>query len=88
MTQPQRLSGPDPAYTMEALEHEVEGVLEVQCVVSTSGEVRDCQVRKSVPFMDGAVVQALERRRYSPARLSNGEAIEVQYLFRVRLQLP
>jgi len=27
MAPPQRLSGPDPAYTLQALEHEVEGTM-------------------------------------------------------------
>jgi len=37
--------------------------------------------------MDGAVVDALVRRRYTPARLADGRAIEVEYTFRIRLQL-
>lgn len=88
MSPPQRLSGPDPAYTEQALEHEVEGVLEARCVVTTAGEVRGCRVWKSLPFMDAAVIDALERRRYAPARLSSGQAVEVEYTFRVRLRLP
>jgi hypothetical protein len=37
--------------------------------------------------MEGAVVDALLRRRYTPARLADGSAIEVEYTFRIRLQL-
>ena len=43
---------------------------------------------KGLPFMDRAVVDALERRRYTPARLQDGRAVEVDYTFRIRLQLP
>jgi hypothetical protein len=42
---------------------------------------------KGVPFMNGSVVDALERRRYRPAT-SNGKPIDVYYTFNVRLALP
>jgi len=38
--------------------------------------------------MDRAVVDALEQRRYAPARLPDGKSIDVEYTFRIRLQLP
>jgi hypothetical protein len=37
--------------------------------------------------MNEAVVAALLQRRYSPARLSNGSAVEVDYTFRIRVKL-
>jgi hypothetical protein len=37
--------------------------------------------------MDRAVIDALERRRYSPALL-HGQPIEVDYTFRITLRLP
>ncbi|HZR10270.1 MAG TPA: energy transducer TonB, partial [Myxococcales bacterium] len=87
MTPPQKIAGPDPVYTSQALEKEVEGVMIVKCVVSTQGVVRNCRVMKSLPFMDRAVIEALERRRYSPALL-RGQPIEVDYTFKIRLTLP
>jgi hypothetical protein len=38
--------------------------------------------------MDRAVVEALEHRRYAPATVGNGRPIEVEYTFRIRLELP
>jgi TonB family protein len=87
MTRPVFVSGPDPAYTRAALDREVEGLMVVACVVTREGRVRDCQVLQGLPFMDAAVVQALERRRYRPATLG-GEPIEVTYHFRLNLRLP
>lgn len=87
MTPPQRLSGPDPAYTALALEHEVEGSMAVRCVVTEQGMVRACRVVKGLPYMDAAVVQALERRRYTPARIA-GQPVAVDYVFRIELRLP
>jgi TonB family protein len=81
-----KLSGQDPQYTQKALDHDVEGVMIVQCVVSTKGAVHKCRVVKGLPFMNRAVVDALERRTYEPYVL-NGVARAVDYIFRIRFQL-
>jgi protein TonB len=86
MIPPQRISGPDPQYTPEALEREVEGTMRVKCVVTVEGTVHGCRVLQSLPFMDRAVIEALERRRYTPAR-ENGRPVEVEYVFVIRLKL-
>ncbi|HEY2031105.1 MAG TPA: TonB family protein [Myxococcales bacterium] len=87
MTPPRRISGPDPAYTMDALEHEVQGEMLVRCIVGLDGAVRDCRIVRGLPFMDRAVVDALQHRRYEPARLG-GRPVEVDYTFRLELRLP
>jgi periplasmic protein TonB len=87
MTRPRLLSGPSIEYTQQALDREVEGVMVVRCVVAVDGVVHDCRVLKSVPFMEDAVVSALERRRYTPAKL-HGRPLDVNYDFTVRLVRP
>jgi TonB family protein len=87
MTPPQRLSGPEPAYTVQALEREIEGDMTVRCIVTEQGAVHSCRVLKSLPFMDTAVIHALEQRRYKPA-LIGGRPVAVDYLFKIHLQLP
>jgi protein TonB len=82
-----KLSGPDPAYTSQALEREVEGTMVVKCLVTIDGRVRECRVLKSLPFMDRAVIDALEHRVYQPYA-PQGRPVEVNYTFRIRLQLP
>jgi periplasmic protein TonB len=87
MTPPVRTSGPDPVYTRQAEEHEVEGLMVVKCVVTVEGTVKECRVLRGLPFMDRAVVEALEKRRYRPALLL-GKPVEVEYTFKLRLGLP
>jgi periplasmic protein TonB len=87
MTPPRKIAGPDPQYTPEALEREIQGTLVVKCTVTAQGVVRDCRVIKSVPYMDRAVIDALECRRYTPALL-HGQPVEVDYSFRVQVKLP
>jgi protein TonB len=55
--------------------------------VNTDGRVHDCRVVKSLPFMDRAVIEALEKRRYTPAT-QGGKPIDVDYTFRITLRLP
>jgi protein TonB len=87
MTRPAKLAGPDPEYTPQAIEREIEGTMLVKCIVTAGGEVRDCRIVKGLPYMDDAVVDALERRRYRPATLG-GRPVDVDYLFRITLRLP
>ncbi len=87
MTDPVKISGPKPEYTEKALEHEVQGEMIVQCILSVEGMVRDCHVTKSLPFMDRAVVDTLKKSRYKPA-VWQGKPVEVEYNFRIKLVLP
>jgi protein TonB len=87
MTPPVLLAGPPIEYTQQALEHEVEGVMVVECLVTVEGVVHDCRVLRSLPFMDRAVVTNLEHRRYKPSTLG-GKPLDVQYTFTIRLKLP
>jgi protein TonB len=82
-----KISGPDPQYTEKAIEHEVEGTMLVKCVVTEQGAVHGCRVVKPQPFMDRAVIDALERRRYQPYLL-NGKPMEIDYTFKITLRLP
>lgn len=78
MEKPRKKSGPDPAYTREAREAKVEGKMLVQCVVATGGNLSDCKVLKSLPFMDKAVLAALAQQSWEPATL-DGKPITVLY---------
>lgn len=86
MKDPVYMAGPKPEYTEKALEKEIQGVCVVKCVVTVDGRVHDCRVVKSLPFLDRAVIEALERRRYTPATMG-GKPIEVDYTFRITMRL-
>ena len=87
MTVPAVLYAPALEYTQEAIERGVEGQMSVRCVIGRDGAVRNCRVLKGLPFMNGSVVDALERRRYRPAT-AQGKPVDVYYTFNVRLALP
>lgn len=86
MTKPHLLSGPEIQYTREAREARVEGMVIARCTVTREGEVRACHVVRGLPFMTGAVIAALQARRYSPATFQ-GHVLAVNYVFNVRLKM-
>lgn len=87
MTPPAMLAGPAPEYTTEAIERGVEGMMQVRCIVAVDGQVRGCKVVKGLPFMNAAVVEALQKRKYRPA-LAQGKPVDVYFTFNIRLKLP
>lgn len=87
MTAPAMVSGPNVEYTTEALERGVEGTMVIRCIVSVDGSVHGCKVVKGLPFMNGAVLSALEARRYKPA-IAAGKPAAVAYTFTIKLALP
>jgi TonB family protein len=87
MTAPAMISGPAPEYTPDAIERGIEGTMQVRCVVTVAGDVRACKVVKGLAFMNSAVVEALQRRKYKPA-LAQGKPVDVFYTFNIRLKLP
>jgi TonB family protein len=84
---PVKLSGPDPGYTAAAMRHGVQGMMIIVCSITAEGEVRDCYARKSLPYLEDAAIEALQARKYRPAR-RDGQPIEVTYTFRLELRLP
>ena len=87
MTAPAMISGPNPEYTDEAVERGVEGTMTLRCIVDAQGRVHGCKVLKGLPFMDRAVIKALEVRKYKPA-MAQGKPVDVFYIFTLRLKLP
>ena len=87
MDPPRWLSGSDPVYTREALAARVEGVAEVECVITTEGALTGCRLLRAIPHMGQAVLEAMTTRRYAPV-LQQGRPVAVSYVFRIDLVLP
>ena len=87
MTRPQQISGGTPQYSREAIAARVEGKVIVRCVITTSGEVRDCKVIKGVPMLQEIVLANLTQSRYTPVTYQ-GRPETVQYLFTFNFKLP
>ncbi len=87
MTRPQKLSGPNPQYSREALEARVQGLMIVKCVITTEGKIERCRIIKPLPHMEQSVLDALYAQRYQPVTFQ-GRPVQVDYTFNIRLSLP
>jgi protein TonB len=87
MTRPEKLSGPTPQYTREALEAHVQGLMIVKCVITIEGKVEKCRIIKPLPHMEQSVLDALYAQRYKPVTFQ-GRAVQVDYTFNIKLSLP
>jgi periplasmic protein TonB len=87
MTRPQQIAGGPPAYTPEAMAARVEGKLLVRCVITSTGEVQNCNIIKGLPMLDQVVLDTLRRSRFTPVNFQ-GRAVAVQYLFTFNFKLP
>jgi len=87
MSRPVQLEGKEIAYTREALAARIQGNMLVKCTITRVGRVENCRVLKPVPHMEQAVLEALQSRIYKPI-LYKGQAVSVDYVFNIKLQLP
>ncbi len=86
-TPPVKVSGPDPTYTPEARARRVQGTMKAQCRIMTNGCAVGCRIVKTLPFMNEAVLDALQRTHYRPATV-DGKPVNVDYSVTVTLSLP
>ncbi|MFL5345890.1 MAG: TonB family protein [Hyalangium sp.] len=87
MSRPEQLDGKEIAYTREALAAKVQGTMLVKCTITRQGHVENCRILKALPHMEEAVLEALQSRVYKPI-LYKGQAVAVDYVFSIKLQLP
>ena len=76
-----------PAYPPEARTARVEGIVVLEATISTTGEVSDVEVLRSVPLLDEAAVAAVRQWRYEPT-LVDGVAVPVLMMVSVNFMLP
>ena len=75
-----------PVYPPEAREARVQGVVILEATISTTGEVSDVEVLRSVPLLDEAAVAAVRQWRYEPT-LVDGVAVPVLMTMTVDFRL-
>jgi len=76
MTSPVKIRDVRPFYPETAREARVQGIVIVEAVISTSGEVEDARVLRGNPMLDSAALDAVRQWRYTPSLL-NGQPVSV-----------
>ncbi len=67
-TRPRRLSGKAPLYSQEQREAGGGGAAIARCTLTVEGNLVNCQIIKSMPLMDQAILDAMATWRFEPMR--------------------
>ena len=87
VTEPEKLSAPQPQYTEIARKARIQGIVVLQATIDKNGDVTDTKVLKPLPMgLAEAAVSAVEQWKFKPATL-NGRPVAVYYNLTVTFQL-
>jgi TonB family protein len=67
----------EPAYPQEARRKQVEGLVILKVIISTTGDVSEASLLKGDPLLASAAIDAVKQWKYKPFLL-NGQAVEVE----------
>ncbi len=85
--QPTMVSKVAPVYPAAAKMARVQGVVVIELVIGTDGTVGEAWVRRSIPLLDQAALDAVVEWRYEPTLL-NGAPVEVIATVTVNFTFP
>jgi TonB family protein len=87
ITEPEKLSGPNPVYPEAARRARIQGVVVLECTIGKSGGVNEVKVLRGLPLgLTEAAVDAVRKWQFKPSTL-NGKPVEVLYILTVRFNL-
>lgn len=58
----------DPVYPDSAVDAGIEGTVVVSALIDTEGNVERCEIRKSVPALDQAALDAAKQHKFTPGK--------------------
>ena len=87
ITEPEKLSGPNPIYPEAARRARIQGVVVLECIIGKNGAVREAKVLRGLPLgLTESAVDAVKKWKFKPSTL-NGKPVEVLYILTVRFNL-
>jgi TonB family protein len=75
-----------PQFPDEAQAAGIQGAVEAEILIDTTGAVADAQIVKSIPMLDDAALKAVRDWRYEPT-VVNGQPVPVRMVVTVRFTL-
>jgi periplasmic protein TonB len=84
--EPKRITDVRPVYPAIAQAAKVEGLVILEAVINERGVVERVKVLRSVPLLDAAAVDAVQKWRYTPTLL-NGTPVSVLMTITLRFTL-
>src|SRR5438477_12609573 len=64
---PLKIKDVRPVYPPDAQRARVQGLVIIEATISTSGKVRDAVVKRSIPLLDQAALDAVKQWEFAPA---------------------
>ena len=87
ITEPVRLSGPNPLYPEAARRARIQGVVVLECVIGKDGSVKTVKVLRGLPLgLTESATDAVKKWKFQPSTL-NEKPVEVLYILTVRFNL-
>ncbi|MGD8440188.1 MAG: TonB family protein [Holophagae bacterium] len=87
ITEPEKLSGPNPVYPEAARRARIQGVVVLECTIGKTGDVQEVKVLRPLPLgLTEAAIDAVKKWKFKPSTL-NGKPVEVLYILTVRFNL-
>jgi protein TonB len=87
ITEPEKLSGPNPLYPEAARRARIQGVVVLECIIGKEGTVKDVKVLRGLPLgLTESAVDAVNKWRFKASTL-NDKPVEVLYILTVRFNL-
>ena len=87
ITEPVKLSGPNPIYPEAARRARIQGVVVLECTIGKQGSVQEVKVLRPLPLgLTEAAIDAVNKWKFKPSTL-NGKPVEVLYILTVRFNL-
>ncbi len=84
--EPRKLVHVPPTYPPEAQQARVQGTVILECTIGPDGRVTDMEVKRGVPLLDDAAIEAVRQWAYEPTRL-NGVPVPVVMTVTVNFRL-
>ncbi len=87
ITEPEKLSGPNPIYPEAARRARIQGVVVLECTIGKDGRVINVKVLRGLPLgLTESAEDAVRKWRFKASTL-NGKPVEVLYILTVRFNL-
>jgi protein TonB len=87
ITEPQKLSGPNPIYPEAARRARIQGVVVLECTIGKDGRIQRVKVLRGLPLgLTETAVDAVNKWKFKASTL-NGKPVEVLYILTVRFNL-
>ena len=87
ITEPEKLSGPNPLYPEAARRARIQGVVVLECIIGKDGLVQNVKVLRGLPLgLTESASDAVKKWKFKPSTL-NQKPVEVLYILTVRFNL-